>query len=42
VNGVVNGVTLDLVTEADIPIASEKAQFVDPHVSLGYVSRTRW
>ncbi len=38
VNGVVAGVTLDLVTEADIPIASEKAYFVDPHVSIGYVS----
>src|SRR2546427_7937134 len=38
VNGVAAGVSLDLVTEADIPIASEKAEFVDPHVSLGYVS----
>jgi enoyl-CoA hydratase/carnithine racemase len=38
VNGVAAGVSLDLVTEADIPIASEKAYFVDPHVSLGYVS----
>ena len=38
VNGLVNGVTLDLVTEADIPIASDKAQFFDSHVSLGYVS----
>jgi enoyl-CoA hydratase/carnithine racemase len=38
VNGVVAGFSLDLVTEADIPIASERAQFVDPHVSLGYVS----
>ncbi len=38
VNGVVAGVMLDLVTEADIPIASEKAEFVDPHVSIGYVS----
>ena len=38
VNGLVNGVTLDLVTEADIPIASEKAQFFDSHVSIGYVS----
>src|SRR5213594_4052587 len=38
VNGVAAGVTLDLVTEADIPIASEQASFVDPHVSLGYVS----
>ncbi|MEW6268288.1 MAG: enoyl-CoA hydratase/isomerase family protein [Thermodesulfobacteriota bacterium] len=38
VNGLVNGVTLDLVTEADIPIASERAQFLDSHVSLGFVS----
>ncbi len=38
VNGLVNGVSLDLVTEADIPIASERAQFFDSHVSLGYVS----
>jgi enoyl-CoA hydratase/carnithine racemase len=38
VNGVVAGFSLDLVTEADIPIASERATFVDPHVSLGYVS----
>jgi enoyl-CoA hydratase/carnithine racemase len=38
VNGVVAGFSLDLVTEADIPIASERASFVDPHVSLGYVS----
>lgn len=38
VNGVVAGFSLDLVTEADIPIASEKASFVDPHVSIGYVS----
>jgi enoyl-CoA hydratase/carnithine racemase len=38
VNGVVAGFSLDLVTEADIPIASEKAYFVDPHVSIGYVS----
>src|SRR5437879_6475547 len=38
VNGVAAGVTLDLVTEADIPLASERAEFVDPHVSLGYVS----
>ena len=38
VNGVVAGFSLDLVTEADVPIASERAYFVDPHVSLGYVS----
>ena len=38
VNGVTAGFSLDLVSEADIPIASEKASFVDPHVSLGLVS----
>jgi len=38
VNGVAAGVSLDQVTEADIPIASDKAYFVDPHVSIGYVS----
>jgi enoyl-CoA hydratase/carnithine racemase len=38
VNGVVAGFSLDLVSEADVPIASERAYFVDPHVSLGYVS----
>jgi|SRR5688572_19281041 enoyl-CoA hydratase/carnithine racemase len=38
VNGVVAGFSLDLVTEADIPIASEQAYFVDPHVSIGLVS----
>jgi enoyl-CoA hydratase/carnithine racemase len=38
VNGLVGGVSLDHVTEADIPIASERAQFFDPHVSIGYAS----
>jgi len=38
VNGVCAGFSLDLVTESDIPIASDKAYFVDPHVSIGYVS----
>jgi enoyl-CoA hydratase/carnithine racemase len=38
VNGVVAGFSLDLVTEADIPIASDQATFVDPHVSIGLVS----
>lgn len=38
VNGVAAGFSLDLVTEADIPIASDQAYFVDPHVSIGYVS----
>src|SRR5438445_13548310 len=35
VNGVAAGVSLDQVTESDIPIASEHATFVDPHVSIG-------
>ena len=38
VNGICVGVTLDLVTEADIPIASDRAQFLDSHVSIGFVS----
>jgi len=38
VNGVAAGVSLDQVTESDIPIASDKAYFTDPHVSIGYVS----
>lgn len=38
VNGLVNGVALDFVTEADIPIASDRATFFDSHVSLGYAS----
>jgi len=38
VNGVVAGVSLDQVSESDIPIASDKAYFVDPHVSIGLVS----
>lgn len=38
VNGIVGGSSLDLVTESDIPIASDRAEFLDPHVSLGYVS----
>lgn len=38
VNGLVNGVMLDLVTESDLPIASERAEFLDSHVSIGYVS----
>jgi len=38
VNGLVGGVSLDHVSEADIPIASERAEFFDPHVSIGYVS----
>jgi len=38
VNGLVGGVSLDHVTESDIPIASERAQFFDPHVSIGFAS----
>jgi len=38
VNGAVVGFSLDLVTEADIPIASDKAYFMDTHVSVGLVS----
>jgi enoyl-CoA hydratase/carnithine racemase len=38
VNGATAGFSLDFVTESDIPIASEAAYFVDPHVSLGLVS----
>jgi enoyl-CoA hydratase/carnithine racemase len=38
VNGVAAGASLDLVTEADIPIASERAEFLDPHVSIGHAS----
>src|SRR5439155_6403274 len=38
VNGLVAGVSLDLVSESDIPIAAANATFFDPHVSLGYVS----
>ena len=38
VNGASAGVSLDSVTESDIPIASDKAYFVDPHVSIGLVS----
>jgi enoyl-CoA hydratase/carnithine racemase len=38
VNGICNGNLLDLVTESDIPIASDRASFMDSHVSLGFVS----
>lgn len=38
VNGIACGAGLDLVTTADIPIASEKATFMDPHVSIGVAS----
>jgi enoyl-CoA hydratase/carnithine racemase len=38
VNGVCCGAGLDLVTTGDIVIASERAEFFDPHVSIGLVS----
>jgi len=38
VNGVCCGAGLDLITTSDIVIASEKASFFDPHVSIGIVS----
>ena len=38
VNGLCCGAGLDLVTTTDIVIASDKATFFDPHVSIGIVS----
>jgi len=38
VNGLCCGAGLDLVTTGDIVIASDRAQFFDPHVSIGLVS----
>ena len=38
VNGIACGAGLDLVTTADISIASEEASFLDPHVSIGVTS----
>jgi enoyl-CoA hydratase/carnithine racemase len=38
VNGLCCGAGLDLVTCGDIVIASERAEFFDPHVSIGLVS----
>lgn len=38
VNGLCCGAGLDWVTTGDITIASEKAEFFDPHVSIGLVS----
>jgi enoyl-CoA hydratase/carnithine racemase len=38
VNGLCCGAGLDLVTTSDITIASERAEFFDPHVSIGLVS----
>jgi enoyl-CoA hydratase/carnithine racemase len=38
VNGLCCGAGLDLVTTGDIVIASERAEFFDPHVSIGLVA----
>jgi enoyl-CoA hydratase/carnithine racemase len=38
VNGICCGAGMDLVTTGDIVIASERAEFFDPHVSIGLVS----
>lgn len=38
VNGLCCGAGLDLVTTGDITIASDRAEFFDPHVSIGLVS----
>jgi len=38
VNGICCGAGLDLITTSDIVIASERATFFDPHVSIGIVS----
>lgn len=38
VNGLCGGAGLDWVTTGDITIASDRAEFFDPHVSIGLVS----
>ena len=38
INGICCGAGLDLLTTGDIAIASERAEFFDPHVSIGLVS----
>jgi enoyl-CoA hydratase/carnithine racemase len=38
VNGIACGAGLDLITTSDIAIASDKASFFDPHVSIGLVA----
>ena len=38
INGLCCGAGLDLVTTGDIVIASDRAEFFDPHVSIGIVS----
>lgn len=38
VNGICCGAGLDLLTTGDIAVASDQAEFFDPHVSIGLVS----
>lgn len=38
VNGICCGAGLDLLTTGDVSIASDRAEFFDPHVSIGLVS----
>jgi enoyl-CoA hydratase/carnithine racemase len=38
VNGIAAGAGLDLITTADITIASDRASLMDPHVSIGVTS----
>lgn len=38
VNGIACGAGMDLVTTADITVASERASLMDPHVSIGVTS----
>jgi len=38
VNGLCCGAGLDLLTTGDVAVASERAEFFDPHVSIGLVS----
>lgn len=38
INGIAAGAGLDLLTTADIAIASDQASFFDPHVSIGLVA----
>jgi len=38
INGICCGAGMDLVTTADIVIAADTVQFMDPHVSIGVVS----
>jgi enoyl-CoA hydratase/carnithine racemase len=38
INGITGGAGLDLVTTADVTVASDEASFFDPHVSIGLSS----